>query len=1067
MSLFTKTANDVFAPYNSDGSPREPVPQEAQVWGTEVEQSLLAFQAGGGIIFETKAEMDAALNYAANQSAWVMGDDTVENNGVYRKIGASGVGSWERLGDLPYSFIRANDVGAGTPNAIQATTSIPVSGSALIWMNVFEANTASPVIVSFNGGSALTIKTNSGNDVAAGGLVAGMIVLGIVSGSTFRLVSDQASAAVLAGCEAARDAALSAVPNSFPSNRAALKSIDTTTHVAAYLREAGREGQFVWKAGDYSAQIAADPLEGLYIKADGVPSASGAWVRHGEWALQGGYAEWFGAVADYDQDDGSGTDNDDAINAALSLLPRVFLAGGYYRIADTVELGPYRSLVYQFGAQSMPVGDTDYFKLNTRACLVPRNLPRRHVINSMITQCELSGGVLANPSAAEIYTVSSAGRLANYRIMDFTNQDASGATRATQRLLSIAVKGSRGASVEGVSVRTTRANGNFVSDAADTDFGNQCDIGFLGENAFFGSLKKSVITWAFRDAAVLLITDDVTGDSPDYHPQTDRFFISECLIEGHCGFAVRGPDRVRISAVTTTTIRVKWFKSHRFASTGSINADGSDYTYSSLTYDAGTQELVFGGLSADPVAAGVAVGDELIRTEDTRTFGSGGVSVNNSFIRSISHPSLKISTDGFFTDFFAMSGRSVELSGLGIRGAIFHNTYVHGREDISVWVQDGNDVYFATADYHEAKFLAEGAGSNVSRFIALGFDAKVARGIPQPIGNAGDIHFIGWSQTEGGTDMRPTYRTASNYGRFGSGSGINDGLFEPSRCSNDTGYAYGNTNFGVALVHRLPIIRGTNHGYVMCSPFLTPVHSIDSSYRQAWGTGQWSVAADLPYAFNFYFGANSIANLANTSSTSIAAWRVENTAGNAWYGVDVDGFGVLRSNGVSRIKFGPNKLNPATDSNIDLGIAATGRYRDLFLLNAPTVTSEASDKVWRGGLTAVELRVARRLSSLIGLFQWKDAIAEKEPQGKVARLHAGVTAQSVVAAFEAEGLDPFEYGLVGLDAWEEQAPVLDEEGNEVQPSIKAGSRHSLRPDELWAFIAAGFEARLQVLEKEQ
>lgn len=207
MSLFTKTANDVFAPYNSDGSPREPVPQEAQVWGTEVERSLLAFQAGGGIIFETKAEMDAALNYTANQSAWVMGDDTVENNGVYRKIGASGVGSWERLGDLPYSFIRATDVGAGTPNAIQATTSIPVSGAALIWMNVFEANTASPVIVSFNGGSPLTIKTNSGNDVAAGGLTSGMIVMGIVSGSTFRLVSDQASSAIVAAAEAAADRA--------------------------------------------------------------------------------------------------------------------------------------------------------------------------------------------------------------------------------------------------------------------------------------------------------------------------------------------------------------------------------------------------------------------------------------------------------------------------------------------------------------------------------------------------------------------------------------------------------------------------------------------------------------------------------------------------------------------------------------------------------------------------------------------------------------------------------------------------------------------------------------------
>ncbi|MEY9629890.1 hypothetical protein [Sinorhizobium fredii] len=64
-----------------------------------------------------------------------------------------------------------------------------------------------PSPLAFNGGSALTIKTNSGNNVVVGGLTAGMIVLGIVSGTTFRLVSDQASAAVLAQAEAAQAAA--------------------------------------------------------------------------------------------------------------------------------------------------------------------------------------------------------------------------------------------------------------------------------------------------------------------------------------------------------------------------------------------------------------------------------------------------------------------------------------------------------------------------------------------------------------------------------------------------------------------------------------------------------------------------------------------------------------------------------------------------------------------------------------------------------------------------------------------------------------------------------------------
>ncbi|WP_164848446.1 tail fiber domain-containing protein [Sinorhizobium meliloti] len=1072
------TAATVFRDYETDGVPasgshKVKKSDVRQLLG-EYESTINAFLSNGGLIYSSKAAMDADLAHAANSMAWVLGDATVANNGIYRKIGASGVGSWTRVADLPFSFIIASDTGAGTPNAIQATTSIPVSGSALIWMNVFEANTASPVTVSLNGGSALTIKTNSGNDVAADGLTAGMIVMGIVSGSTFRLVSDQASAAVLAACEAAAAAALSAVPNSFPANRAALKAINTTTHVAAYLRESGREGQFVWKTGDYSAQIASDPLEGIYVKADAVPATSGAWVRQGGWALQGGYAEWFGAVADYNQADGSGTDNDAAINAALSILPRVYLAGGYYRTANTINGPKYNALVYANGAQSMPVGDDTYFTANSRACLVPRNLPRTHTINSMITQCELSGGLLANPSAAESYTASSAGRLANYRIMDFTNQNASGATRATQRAVSIAVKGARGFMMDGVSIRTTRANGNFVSNAADTDFGNQCDIGFLGENAFFGTLKNSVITWGFRDSAVLLITDDITGDSPDYHPQTDRFFIDNCFLEGHCSLAVRGPDAVRVSAVSATEIRVKWFKSHRFALTGSVEADGTNYTYSSLTYDAGTQELAFGGLSANPVTGGVAVGDLLYRTEDVRTFGTGGVSINNSFIRSISHPSLKPTTDGFYTDFFPMCGRNIELSGLGVRGIHFNNCYIHGREDISFFANDASDIFFSTS-YHEAKFLAAGAGSNASRFVALNSDAKVARGVPQPAGQAGQIWFDCWSQTESGTDMRPTWRTSpSGYGRFGNGTGMADGLFEPGAANNEA-YDLSQQSSTPFRVIRFPKVRDNIHPL----QFLSELHSLRGSFdnagRFAVGFG-YDTTTSLTHYLTVFGGSNSVIAAVNQSGTQTAGFRGENTAGSADYRVDTDGWGLLRTGNVSRLKFGPNKLNPATDNTTDLGTATTGRFRDLFLVNAPTVTSDARDKEWLGEMDDTLIRVARSLSSKIGLFRWRHAIAEKGVDG--ARIHAGITVQNVIAAFEAEGLEAMRYGLVGHNEWDDQPATFDpatfdDDGNELSPEvqlspeIKAGDRYSLRPDELWAFIAAGFEARLQELERQQ
>lgn len=199
---FSPNAETVYAdgPF---GSPLQPSKPEIRSLLAQYEAAIDAYSSGAGSIAKsTRALLFADLAHAADVTAWVYADSTVAYNGIYRKSGASGAGSWALILPLPFSFIIASDVGAGTPNAIQATTSIPVSSSALVWMNIFEANTASPVTVSFNGGSALTIKTNSGNDVAAGGLTAGMIVMGIVSGSTFRLVSDQASSAIVAAAEA-------------------------------------------------------------------------------------------------------------------------------------------------------------------------------------------------------------------------------------------------------------------------------------------------------------------------------------------------------------------------------------------------------------------------------------------------------------------------------------------------------------------------------------------------------------------------------------------------------------------------------------------------------------------------------------------------------------------------------------------------------------------------------------------------------------------------------------------------------------------------------------------------
>ncbi|AGB71038.1 MULTISPECIES: right-handed parallel beta-helix repeat-containing protein [Rhizobium] len=313
---FSPNAETVYAdgPYTDPYDPSKP---EIRALLTQYENAIEAYSSGAGSIAkDTRGNLYADVAHDSDVTAWVYADANTANNGVYRKIGASGSGSWSLILPLPYSFIIATDYGAGTANAIKASTTVPVSESALIWFQIFRTNDSSPVTISFNGDAPLTIKTNAGNDPAAGGLAQGMILFGVKSGATFRLLNDQVSTAIVAAAEAAqaaaeaaRDAALSAVPNVFALTRTALKALNTATITSAFLKESGREGQFVWRSGDYSAKISADSAEGLFIKANAIASTVGAWVRVYDGDIQ---ATWFGAKAD------DATDNASILNVAIA-----------------------------------------------------------------------------------------------------------------------------------------------------------------------------------------------------------------------------------------------------------------------------------------------------------------------------------------------------------------------------------------------------------------------------------------------------------------------------------------------------------------------------------------------------------------------------------------------------------------------------------------------------------------------------------------------------------------------------------------------------------------------------
>lgn len=93
------------------------------------------------------------------------------------------------------------------------------------------------------------------------------------------------------------------------TTRTLIKALVPSAGMAVFLSEAGREGTFVWRTGDYSTQIAADPAEGVYLKADSVATTVGAWVRADLSDLN---AAMFGSM--------SGADATPAIQAMIDFL---------------------------------------------------------------------------------------------------------------------------------------------------------------------------------------------------------------------------------------------------------------------------------------------------------------------------------------------------------------------------------------------------------------------------------------------------------------------------------------------------------------------------------------------------------------------------------------------------------------------------------------------------------------------------------------------------------------------------------------------------------------------------
>jgi hypothetical protein len=163
-------------------------------------------------------------------------------------------------------------------------------------------------------------------------------------------------------------------------------------------------------------------------------------------------------------------------------------------------------------------------------------------------------------------------------------------------------------------------------------------------------------------------------------------------------------------------------------------------------------------------------------------------------------------------------------------------------------------------------------------------------------------------------------------------------------------------------------------------------------------------------------------------STHVLDYRIDNGKNKIFIGVGNS------DTGNSQFFFEEKCFRP---NNIcDIG-SSTFQFKDLYLQNSPIVSS---DERLKQDIENVPEKVFKAWARVnFKQYRFKEAVASK---GDEARKHVGLIAQHILTAFEAEGLDAIDYGIVCHDSWDDQyeyetvtdqEAVLNEKGNVITP----------------------------------
>ena len=357
-----------------------------------------------------------------------------------------------------------------------------------------------------------------------------------------------------------------------------------------------------------------------------------------------------------------------------------------------------------------------------------------------------------------------------------------------------------------------------------------------------------------------------------------------------------------------------------------------------------------------------------------------------------------------------------------MRGIHFAFCTFMGREDIAAIVPKCSELQFTRCYWESKGFRVSGEWKDLigSRFISSA-DTSVS--------------FIG--MTKYGIDFSPYYTRDDSVNRYEESSGV---CITGGRVRDDE---YMHPRMGTTITNRL-LPGGVFRIY-------------DSSFANILTVNE---AGDISFKSGNIYASSATFNIKRNRYAEGEAYilRVYTTGNIEFEGGNFTVPGLLRSK---------------VDNASSLGTSST-RWSEVF---AGTGTINTSDSRCKSSVASASDTLLDAIGAVpIHTFQFTDAVEKK---GDAARIHAGVVAQEVQAAFAAQGLDATDYGLFCYDKWDDeyedvevvdQPEVLGENGEVVSPAVThteqrlitaAGDRYGIRYEELLMLECARLRRELQ------